>query len=177
MAAEFHVFQTREANGTSCNDFFYSSPNESDAYAKCDELTAKAIGQQSYTVREVSVDPFSEVQLAPECNEWEWSIVSGVVACVENIATGETHLLRLDNVSPLALAESHTGVKLLAELVDVASPEECVAALRQAARTFYESHSELQSAWQDKNAGIVWYRIAKAIDACVTRCEREIKRS
>jgi hypothetical protein len=58
--------------------------------------------------------------------------------------------------------------------LDVSTPEEVPDILRRAAERFHESHSELQAAWQDKNAGKVWASIANILDRAAAQCERVI---
>lgn len=60
--------------------------------------------------------------------------------------------------------------------LDVGCPGEVANVLRNAASVFHESRSELRSAWQDKQAGWEWYRIARALEACAERIERELSR-
>lgn len=37
-----------------------------------------------------------------------------------------------------------------------ATPDDVIATLRQVARDYHESHAELQAAWQDETAGVIW---------------------
>jgi len=50
--------------------------------------------------------------------------------------------------------------------LNVDTPEKVATILRAAADQYRESTIELQSAWQDKNAGRVWSRIATRIERC-----------
>jgi hypothetical protein len=45
-------------------------------------------------------------------------------------------------------------------------------ATRRAAEEYAESSSELQSAWQDKNAGKIWERIARELERAAVRIEQ-----
>lgn len=49
------------------------------------------------------------------------------------------------------------------DLDDACAPEDVVAILRNAAQKFYESQTELQAAWGDKNAGKEWATIARKL--------------
>jgi hypothetical protein len=56
--------------------------------------------------------------------------------------------------------------------LEVATPEEVIHVLRAAADKFRESTSELQSAWQDQQAGKVWSAYAAILDRAAASCER-----
>jgi hypothetical protein len=56
--------------------------------------------------------------------------------------------------------------------LDVDSPEKLAGVLRLAAQRFNESAGELESAWQDKNAGKVWERMARILERATDSCER-----
>jgi acyl-CoA reductase-like NAD-dependent aldehyde dehydrogenase len=55
--------------------------------------------------------------------------------------------------------------------LDVDTPEKVAEVLRRAAQRFYESAGELESAWQDKNAGKVWERMARILERAADSCE------
>lgn len=56
--------------------------------------------------------------------------------------------------------------------LDVDAPDKVAAVLRAAADAYTESHAELQSAWQDKNAGREWPAIAKILDQAAAKIEK-----
>lgn len=56
--------------------------------------------------------------------------------------------------------------------LDITTPKALAAILRNAADKYYESATELESAWQDKNAGKIWERYAKELERAATRCEQ-----
>jgi hypothetical protein len=58
--------------------------------------------------------------------------------------------------------------------LDVDVPEKVPVALRRAVEHFEEAFSELQSAWQDRNAGRVWHEFAKILDRAADSCDRAI---
>jgi hypothetical protein len=58
--------------------------------------------------------------------------------------------------------------------LDVDSPEKVLVVLRDAAQSFYESAGELESAWQDKNAGKPWILIAKELERASDNIERKL---
>jgi len=58
--------------------------------------------------------------------------------------------------------------------LDVATPEEVSEVLRAAADKFRESQSELQSAWQDRNAGRVWGEFAKILESAAAKCDAAV---
>lgn len=56
--------------------------------------------------------------------------------------------------------------------LDVDCPEKVARVLRAAAEKFFEAHSELQSAWQDKSAGAAWAKIARILERAAASCEK-----
>jgi hypothetical protein len=58
--------------------------------------------------------------------------------------------------------------------LDTDAPENVQAILRRAAEQYRESASELQSAWQDRNAGKVWDRIARILERAADQVEKTI---
>lgn len=60
--------------------------------------------------------------------------------------------------------------------LQVDTPEKLADVLRRAAEAFRESQCELQSAWQDDNAGRVWLHIAKALDVAACKVEQAINK-
>lgn len=62
------------------------------------------------------------------------------------------------------------------DLNEPASPEDVPAVLQYAAEKMREQASELQSAWQDKNAGKVWDIIARELDRAAERIASKIGR-
>jgi hypothetical protein len=55
--------------------------------------------------------------------------------------------------------------------LDVDAPDEVPHVLRKAAEIFYESASELESAWQDKGAGKPWSKIARKLERTADEIE------
>ncbi len=63
----------------------------------------------------------------------------------------------------------------MANVIDlnaVISPAAVPALLREAARQYNESAAELQSAWQDENAGRAWVELAKILDAAADKADK-----
>ncbi len=58
------------------------------------------------------------------------------------------------------------------DLQDAEAPEHVAMILRNAAQHYYESSSELASAWQDPGAGKLWNRIARDLERCAARLEK-----
>jgi len=58
------------------------------------------------------------------------------------------------------------------DLHDAQVPEDVARILRYAAQRLSESTADLQSAWQDPQAGTVWLKLARTIEVCAARCER-----
>lgn len=58
--------------------------------------------------------------------------------------------------------------------LDCDSPDEVGNILREAAQRYDESFSELQSAWQDKNAGIVWGKIARVLERAANQVDKVV---
>lgn len=56
--------------------------------------------------------------------------------------------------------------------LDVAVPDQLANVLRRAAENFNQSYSELQSAWQDQQAGRVWAEFAKILERAAGQCDR-----
>lgn len=60
--------------------------------------------------------------------------------------------------------------------LNVDAPRKVVGVLRDAAQAYSEAAVELESAWQDKNAGKVWNKIAaelyRAADRVATACDK-----
>ena len=56
--------------------------------------------------------------------------------------------------------------------LDVDTPDKVSGILRDVAQSYYESASELESSWQDKNAGKPWEKIAKELERCADRIDK-----
>jgi len=56
--------------------------------------------------------------------------------------------------------------------LDVDAPDKVSDILRDAAEDYYESASELGSAWTDRSAGRVWTRIAKILEAAADKIDK-----
>lgn len=56
----------------------------------------------------------------------------------------------------------------------VRSPEEVVPILYKAAELYYESASELETAWQDKESGRPWRQIAKILESAAHKIETQV---
>jgi hypothetical protein len=44
--------------------------------------------------------------------------------------------------------------------------------LLRAAQQYYESAGELEAAWQDRQAGKIWDRIARELERCAARIDK-----
>ncbi len=58
--------------------------------------------------------------------------------------------------------------------LDVDAPDNVSQVLRDAAEAYYESASELESAWQDKGAGRPWTVIAKILERAADQIDKKI---
>ena len=58
--------------------------------------------------------------------------------------------------------------------LDVDVPEKVAPVLRAAAQRFRESTSELQSAWQDPQAGKIWTALAVVLDRAADSVDRRL---
>ena len=58
--------------------------------------------------------------------------------------------------------------------LDVNAPDEVADRLLNAAEAFYESASELESSWQDRNAGKPWVTIAKILESAAMKIKAKI---
>ena len=56
--------------------------------------------------------------------------------------------------------------------LDVSCPEQVSKVLRAVAQQYRESTGELQSAWQDDQAGRVWSEIAKILDRAADSADK-----
>ena len=56
--------------------------------------------------------------------------------------------------------------------LSVAVPEEVEKVLQTVADMFYESATELSSAWQDNNAGKVWADYARIMERAAASCAK-----
>jgi hypothetical protein len=74
-----------------------------------------------------------------------------------------THALKPEN---LAMATADL------DLENCSAPDDVAPVLRRAAEKYRESRLELQSAWQDKNAGRGWEIIARELEKLATKLER-----
>ena len=59
--------------------------------------------------------------------------------------------------------------------LDVDAPDKVSAILHAAAIAYYESDSELQSAWQDKQAGTPWAKIARILERAADQIDKALK--
>ncbi len=57
------------------------------------------------------------------------------------------------------------------DMSDAASAEEAIIVLRNIAQQFYEDASNLEGAWQDKEAGKFWSRLARDLDRLADKAE------
>jgi len=60
--------------------------------------------------------------------------------------------------------------------LDCTAPEQVPLTLRYTAERYRESTADLQSAWQDPNAGLVWSKLADEMEKSAARCEKIIAR-
>jgi hypothetical protein len=56
--------------------------------------------------------------------------------------------------------------------LDVDAPDKVADVLRRAAEAFYDSASELESAWQDRAAGRPWMKIAAILERAAASVDR-----
>jgi len=56
--------------------------------------------------------------------------------------------------------------------LNVVNPEQVAKLLRQAAEDYNASAIDLQSAWQDNQAGKVWSEIATILEQAATKCDK-----
>lgn len=60
--------------------------------------------------------------------------------------------------------------------LDVDSPNEVPDVLRDVAEEYYQTASELESAWQDRNASRPWIIIARTLEQAADKIETQLKR-
>jgi hypothetical protein len=60
--------------------------------------------------------------------------------------------------------------------LDVDTPEKVPAVLRDAAEKYREAATELQSAWQDSQAGKVWEDFATILERAAESCGKAIQK-
>jgi hypothetical protein len=60
--------------------------------------------------------------------------------------------------------------------LDVATPEEVSAVLRAVAEKYRESQGELQSTWQDQQAGRVWAKLAAILERAADQADKAVAR-
>ena len=56
-------------------------------------------------------------------------------------------------------------------LKEVATPEDAIQQMRDAAQAYNEAAAELQAAWQDDDAGKVWEILAYDLEAAADRAQ------
>lgn len=61
--------------------------------------------------------------------------------------------------------------------LDLTHATELAPLLRKAADAYRETHSELASAWQDKNAGAVWSALANILDHAADKADAACERA
>ena len=59
--------------------------------------------------------------------------------------------------------------------LDVDSPEKVIQVLRTTSQMYFDSASELQSAWQDKSAGKDWVMIGRILDTAADQIEKRLR--
>jgi hypothetical protein len=59
---------------------------------------------------------------------------------------------------------------------DYDTPESAAAAVYDAAQQMAEDASELQSAWQDRNAGKIWEKFSRILERAAAAMQKEIDR-
>jgi hypothetical protein len=60
--------------------------------------------------------------------------------------------------------------------LNVAAPEDLPKVLRYAADCYYESRGDLSAAWQDMEAGRIWLKLAKLLEATAVKAEEIIRK-
>jgi len=58
--------------------------------------------------------------------------------------------------------------------LDVDAPDKVSRILRNAAEAYYDSSSELEAAWQDREAGRPWEKIAKILEAAADKIDKMV---
>jgi PHD/YefM family antitoxin component YafN of YafNO toxin-antitoxin module len=58
--------------------------------------------------------------------------------------------------------------------LDVDAPDQVTRVLRKAAEAYYDSASELESAWQEKAAGRPWTIIARILERAADQIDRKL---
>lgn len=58
--------------------------------------------------------------------------------------------------------------------LDVDAPDKVADVLRRAAEMYYESATELEAAWQDKNAGRPWTKIAQILERAAKNIDKVV---
>lgn len=58
--------------------------------------------------------------------------------------------------------------------LDVDAPDKVASILRAAAEAYYESSGELEAAWQDREAGRPWTKIARILERAADQIERAV---
>jgi len=61
--------------------------------------------------------------------------------------------------------------------LDVDAPERVADVLKRAAQAYYESHSELSAAWQDRHAGRVWSKLGAEFEKFAARVEKIVEQN
>jgi hypothetical protein len=56
--------------------------------------------------------------------------------------------------------------------LNVSSPEHVAQVLRAAADAYRQSCLDLQEAWQDDNAGLVWSKLAEVLEAAANKADK-----
>ncbi len=69
------------------------------------------------------------------------------------------------------MIESYHRAAPTLDMSDAASPEDAIRILRNIAMRFYEDAGELESAWQDKEAGKFWSRLARDLDRLADKAD------
>lgn len=62
------------------------------------------------------------------------------------------------------------------DLSNVSSPDEVPEILRAAAQEYYDAESELQTAWQDRNAGKIWGDFARILERAAASMDGAIRK-
>jgi hypothetical protein len=60
------------------------------------------------------------------------------------------------------------------DFADCETPEDAVRVLRNVAQKFEEDCSELQHAWQDRQAGIFWHKLAVRLEKLAAFAETQV---
>lgn len=86
----------------------------------------------------------------------------------------QRRLRSLPDNRPTGSADNCTREGMDQLTLDVAAPDQVAPVLRRAADKFSESAAELEAAWQDKNAGKPWHKIARILEQTADKIDKAL---